>query len=123
GDSRAYISTDEKLQQITIDHTVVQALFEQGKITQPEMREHPQKNYITKAVGTSEIIEPDYFEIDIYGNEKILMCSDGLTNYSSDEEIFDIINKNSLEDALDKLLKLALSKGGNDNVTLMLIAD
>ena len=79
GDSRLYYY-DGKLKQVTMDHSLVEELVRAGELNRLESRNHPQKNIITKAVGVSETIQPDFFMLDIEEGEKILLCSDGLTN-------------------------------------------
>ena len=124
GDSRAYIINDDGIVQVTSDHTVVRLLYQQGKIEEKDIKSHPQRNYINKAVGVEPNVEPDYFEINIPDNSKLLLCSDGLSNYCSDDEIFDIVSKNNIiETAGELLINLALDHGGNDNITLALITD
>ena len=123
GDSRAYIIEKENVKQISIDHTYVQMLYEQGEIKVEELKTHHQRNIITRAVGIDEKIEPDYYEIDIPDNSVILMCTDGLSGYCSDEILAEIINSNNLEKASEKLMKYALDEGGKDNITLALIAN
>ncbi len=121
GDSRCYLlGQDGILKQVTRDQTYVQFLFENGKITKSEMATHPQKNLLINAVG----INPDLSDCEefVFGNEtykSILLCSDGLYNMVSDEQIQLTMNKKS--PAMDKareLIKKALDNGGNDNIAV-----
>lgn len=121
GDSRAYLIKDGKMNQITIDHNVAQMLLLQGKINQEEAKVHPHRNMLIKAVGVEKEINPDYFEVNINEGEKILMCSDGLSGYSSEEEIIGIINTHTIDESINKLVNLANEKGGKDNITIALI--
>lgn len=124
GDSRAYLISDNTISQITNDHTYVRILYEQGKITEEELKNHPQKNVITKAVGIDERIEPDYFEINLPKKSVILICTDGLSNYCSDELICKIVSdSNNLELAASELITYAIDKGGKDNITVALTAN
>lgn len=120
GDSRAYICLKDKIQQITVDHSFVQMLIEQGKITEKEKEDHPKKNMLIRAVGVEKDVAADYFEIDLTEG-KLLICSDGLHGCCSADEILDVINSSTIEDSAGKLINLALEKGGYDNVTLAVI--
>lgn len=119
GDSRAYFTDGDELIQITRDHSMVQELYESGEISKEEANVHPRKNIITKAVGVFETLSYDYNEVQMKSGAKLLLCTDGLTNMISDEEIHSIINENSAE----KLVDAAVKAGGSDNVTAVLIYD
>lgn len=120
GDSRAY-RVGEKIELITKDHTVVMRMYENGEISFEDMKNHPQKNYITKAVGVKEMIAPDYFVVEADENTSVVLCSDGLTNNCSEENILKIVSSASPEDVPSSLIKIALENGGNDNVTVAVI--
>ena len=91
GDSRAYIAKNNELTQITTDHSLVQDLVNLGKITQEEAENHPKKNLITRAVGVDKQIQIDFVQTDFGDDEVLILCTDGLTNYiSSDEMLHDI---------------------------------
>lgn len=120
GDSRAY-RVGEKIELITKDHTVVMRMYENGEISFEDMKNHPQKNYITKAVGVKEMITPDYFVVEADENTSVVLCSDGLTNNCSEENILKIVSSASPEDVPSSLIKIALENGGNDNVTVAVI--
>lgn len=122
GDSRAYVINDG-ITQISKDHTVVMQLYESGKITKEEMKSHPQKNYITKAVGVSEILSPDYFERNLSDNDIILLCSDGLSGVCSDEEMLNTVKNTDTYDKIPRnLISLALECKSRDNITAAVIA-
>lgn len=124
GDSRAYcISKDGSISQITKDHTMVRMLVDQGEISEDEVQEHPQRNYITRAVGAREDISVDYFEIDISNSDKILLCSDGLSGYLDEEKILRIISAHDINAASDALINKANERGGYDNITVVLISN
>lgn len=124
GDSRAYcISKDGGISQITKDHTMVRMLVDQGEISEDEVQEHPQRNYITRAVGAREDISVDYFEIDISNSDKILLCSDGLSGYLDEEKILRIISAHDINAASDALINKANERGGYDNITVVLISN
>ena len=123
GDSRLYIAGgSEQIRQITRDHSLVDEMVRMGEINADEARIHPDKNIITRAVGTSEHVEADFFEVELANDDTILLCTDGLTNMVRDEEILDTIKKNeSIEDAAVQLVKMANANGGRDNITVMII--
>ena len=91
GDSRCYVITEEGLCQITTDHNVAALLYEQGKISEDELVNHPQKNMLLRAVGVDKTVQVDTFILDYDDKISLLLCSDGLSGYSSNEEIFEII--------------------------------
>ena len=122
GDSRAYVLDDSGINQITSDHTVVEYLHSKGIINEQEMKVHKMKNVITRAVGVDNSIEVDYFEVDLKPGSVILICTDGLTNYCSDELIYSIVYKRPLEQAVSELIDYANNSGGKDNITAVLIS-
>ncbi|WP_036728925.1 Stp1/IreP family PP2C-type Ser/Thr phosphatase [Peptoniphilus mikwangii] len=121
GDSRIYEINCDEINQITTDDSFVNYLIQIGEITEQEAKEHPKKNVLTKALGTSETIEVTVNKLKINKNTKYLLCSDGLTNMVDEKEILEIINKYEIEIAKDKLIKETLLNGGIDNVTLIII--
>lgn len=121
GDSRAYIINNDGIKQITNDHTYVEMLYEQGKITKEEIKKHKMRNVITKAVGTEKNVEVDYFEVSLTPESFVLLCSDGLTNYCSDEQIYDYVMNRDLNESADELIKYVNSHGGKDNITVAII--
>ncbi|MBR2742840.1 MAG: Stp1/IreP family PP2C-type Ser/Thr phosphatase [Clostridia bacterium] len=123
GDSRAYIMRGGELIQITEDHSLVFEMLQKGQITKDEARSHPNRNIITRAIGTDEQIHPDTFETEISDKDKILLCSDGLTNMLTDDEILSILKSGTdAEKTAAELVNRANIAGGADNVTV-LIAD
>lgn len=122
GDSRAYLVADGKITQLTNDHTYARMLFERGDIQEHEISSHPQRNMLTKAVGVEKSITPDYFEAIHNRNFKVMLCSDGLSGFCSSEEMLEILLNDDIQKASDDLVKLAISKGGRDNITLAIIA-
>lgn len=122
GDSRLYVLKGGQLQKLTKDHSLVQELIDKGKITTEEAKNHPYKNYIMRALGTEETLLYDYF---IYTEEfeYVLLCSDGLYNFVSEDDIKEIISdKDKIENKLEKLIKTANDGGGGDNISAVLIA-
>ena len=122
GDSRAYHITNTQIRQITKDHTMVQYLIETGELTPEQAKEHPKKHLITRAVGVEENISVDYNETELKKGDRVLICSDGLSNLVNEVEIQNIVNKNnSPADAIDQLIELANERGGNDNITVVIM--
>ncbi len=124
GDSRLYLISKDEMNQLTHDHSYVQALVDLGQITPEQALTSPHKNIITKALGISESAEPDIFKLDLseMAAEYVLLCSDGLTNYVSTEKIHSIILEgNSLEEMCTALVDEANQNGGGDNITTVLI--
>ena len=121
GDSRAYIIDNNSIIQVTKDHSYVQELVMRGEITPEQAKHHPNKNYITRAMGAEEAIKVD-ISIRPHNGEKVLLCSDGLTNMLDDDEILEIINKYSdLHAAAEALIDRANEAGGNDNITVVVL--
>ncbi|MEX2327878.1 MAG: protein phosphatase 2C domain-containing protein [Pseudomonadales bacterium] len=124
GDSRAYLY-DRSLQQITVDHSLVQSLIDQGEITREEAASDPRKNAVTRALGVQELetVRADSVSEKWKPGQKILLCSDGLTDCVSDEQITDIIRgKGSDQEKVDTMIKLAVEQGGRDNITVILVS-
>ena len=121
GDSRAYLFDGVRLHQLTEDHSYVEEMRRQGRITAEVARTHPQKNLITRAVGVEPSVEGDLFEARLDESEVLLLCSDGLTGMAEDEQIAQTLkNAKTLALAGDALLTLALEGGGRDNITVAL---
>ena len=120
GDSRTYIIKDRKIEQITRDHSYVAELVAHGQITPEQAKNHPKRNYITRAIGTEKTVKVDVKIIN-YSNETVLLCSDGLSNMVEDREINNIVrNKKNLARCAEKLVALANRRGGTDNITVVL---
>ena len=121
GDSRAYLITKEKMTQITKDHSYVYELVKSGLITPEEARVHPRRNEILKALGIAPEVYPDIFALEIQRTDKLLMCTDGLTEVLEDREIFETINRLPRQAACEALIKMANQNGGPDNITVVLM--
>ncbi len=120
GDSRAYIIRDNEMNQITWDHSYVNELIKSGSITREEAKNHPKKNVITRAVGTSSILEVDLYWENIGKDDIILLCSDGLTNMVEEEDILSVFKNNySMENSCNILINMANNRGGKDNITIV----
>lgn len=121
GDSRLY-SIGNEIKQITMDHSLVEELIRDGKLERKKGRNHPEKNIITKAMGSKEEVIPDFFEIDINPEDKYLLCSDGLSNMVEDDEIRDIVIDNEdLAKTAQALVDRANYYGGADNISVVII--
>lgn len=121
GDSRLYIIGDD-IKQITRDHSYVEELVNAGEINRVQARTHEKKNYITRAIGADIDVEPEMFSVELNKDDKILMCSDGLTNMLEDSEIYEIIAKyDDIETAGKELVSKANSNGGYDNISVVII--
>ncbi len=122
GDSRAYAYRNGELVQITKDHSVVEEMMANGSITPEEARVHPQRNMITRAIGTDPSVEPDLFEYDYLPGDVLLLCSDGLSGMVEAEEISKILDENaSAKETVSTLIDVAKEKGGSDNITAICI--
>lgn len=120
GDSRVYRIRKEFMRRITRDHSYVQTLIEDGKISKEEAFHHPKKNMLTKALGCMEKVEPDVYTKTFIKDDIILMTSDGLTNMIKEEEIYNII-KQDKTNATENLVNKANENGGYDNITVVII--
>ena len=122
GDSRAYLLRDGTLTQISRDHSLVGELVEEGKITKQEAMHHPHKNYITRAIGTSSMVQPEIRTLDRKSGDVWLLCSDGMSNYIEDGELERILCEQAdREKCVRQLIDLALERGGADNITVVLV--
>lgn len=122
GDSRAYAVRDDEIVQITTDHSVVSELVMRGTITKEEARLHPQKNIITRAVGTDKSVRTDIFEYNYSSGDVMIICSDGLSTMLDDNRILEIIkSKKTSEDTVNSLIAAAKDEGGLDNITVICI--
>lgn len=130
GDSRAYRIHSGRLEQITRDHSLVAELVRKGQITEDEAQHHPQRNIVTRSLGTAVVMPPDVEQFPWSEGDVLLLCTDGLTNLVPAHELEEVLatlstapmqpTDEELEQAADNLIQLALSRGGPDNVTLIL---
>lgn len=123
GDSRAYLLKGNKLEQLSSDHTYVQHLLDKGMISRDEALSHPQRNIITSAIGTNTKLHADYGlqDVKFETGDKLLLCSDGLYEYLSPEELKQIIGQYSLNDAAQSLIQMAKKRGGHDNISVLIV--
>jgi PPM family protein phosphatase len=122
GDSRAYLITKESVEQITRDHSLVQRLIELDQLTQEEAETHPQKNVLYRALGQNESLEVDTLTRRLPSGSRVLICSDGLWGQMTEQEIYDIaMGHQDPQEACDKLVALANTHGGVDNITAIIL--
>ncbi len=122
GDSRIYLLSQGKFSQITEDHSLVEEMRREGKITEKEAESHPHRNIITRALGIDVEASVDCWEISIHKDDRFLLCTDGLSNEVSASEIRHILEKvDSPQEAAEQLVRLANSNGGNDNTTVVIV--
>ena len=122
GDSRLYIVNND-IRQITMDHSLVEELIRNGQLDKDKGRNHPEKNIITRALGIGDEVVPDFFEVELSADDKILLCSDGLSNMVEDDELMDIISENdNLQEAANKLVERANYYGGKDNISAVVVS-
>lgn len=121
GDSRLYL-VNEGIQQITIDHSYVEEMVRMGGLDREQARNHKNKNIITRAIGAQSFVNPDFFEVNLKKGDRIFMCTDGVSNMLTDEEILNILNgEGTEEDRIDKIVEVANEHGGRDNMGIILV--
>ena len=119
GDSRAYLFRKGRLQRVTEDHTYVNELLKQGRISKAEAEVHPKRNMITRALGSEETMIPDFYQLNLTIGDRILLCTDGLYNEVTDEEICVMVeSKSNSEELVLALIRSACDNGGKDNITV-----
>lgn len=122
GDSRCYMVNEEGFNQITEDHSLVNELVRSGQISLEDAEHHPRKNVLLKALGTEDAVYPDIRTISWEKDNMILLCSDGLSNKVADNEFQSYMeNDESLEDTAKGLIALANERGGEDNISLVIV--
>lgn len=121
GDSRLYVLGND-ITQITRDHSLVEEMVTLGEINREQARNHAQKNIITRAIGGYDTVEAEMFSVDLKPKDRILMCSDGLSNMVEDSEILKVVKTSpDIDAAAVRLIQLANQNGGKDNITVMII--
>ena len=121
GDSRMYVIGKE-ITQVTRDHSLVDEMVRMGELAKDAAKDHPDKNIITRAIGAAQDVDVDFFEVELYPQDYILMCSDGLTNMVEDEDIRRIVqSQRDVAERVEKLVETANDHGGQDNITVVVI--
>lgn len=121
GDGRVYLFRDGGLTRLTTDHTLIEELLKNGTITEEEAKAHPNRHIITRAVGTDEKVEGDFTDIRLCDGDTVLMCTDGLTNMLSNEDIMDCLSLGEPERICNELIFRSNENGGRDNITAVVI--
>jgi protein phosphatase len=122
GDSRAYLITEDRIEQVTRDHSLVQRLIELDQLTPEEAIEHPQRNVLYRAIGQSESLDVDAITRRLPPRSHLLLCSDGLWNMVPEDTIMDVVTRHSdPQIACNELIKLSNERGGPDNITVTLV--
>jgi protein phosphatase/serine/threonine-protein phosphatase Stp1 len=121
GDSRLYRLRDGKIDLLTTDHSIVAVLVEAGQLTWDEAAHHPQSNAITRAVGVGDVLELDKIRGDAIPGDRFLICSDGLNKYATIGELGAALQDAPIEVVTDKLIQMALDRGGADNVSVIVV--
>lgn len=117
GDSRLYLIDEDKISQITKDHSLVEEMVRMGEISRDDARNHPDKNIITRALGAGRDVDVDFFDIRLTPGDILLLCSDGLSNMVPDEDIRQVImTSETLEETGRRLVSMANDNGGRDNI-------
>lgn len=120
GDSRLYL-IDQEIEQITRDHSLVEEMIRVGELQRKDAKSHPDRNIITRAIGVRSPVKIDFFDVKLEKADKILLCSDGLTNMVEDDDILRIVKRSSsLKEAAQRLITEANKNGGKDNVSVVL---
>lgn len=122
GDSRIYLWNDGVLTQLSVDHSAVQELLDEGVITQGEAAVHPERNIVTRAIGVADDVDPDVWFLPAGGPQCFMICSDGLTKELDDETIGAVLAvRDAIDSPADRLVAAALAAGGADNVTVVVV--
>lgn len=121
GDSRAYLLRGGELSRLTVDHTVVQLMLDNGEITPEQAEDHQDRHYLTRAIGVEKDVEPAYSRTPLQGGDMLLLCSDGLYNMIPHGELAALIRKAAAEDSGAVFPEAANAAGGRDNITAVLI--
>ena len=121
GDSRIYRIRQDTITQLSHDHSRVMEMVDRGLITKEEARNHPQSNIITRAIGATDTILPESKQVNVYRDDRFLMCSDGISDQLSDDEIFHLTRDKPGNDACKQLIALANNRGGPDNSTVQIV--
>lgn len=120
GDSRIYVMHDNVLTQITKDHSLIQELYDAGSITKEEMATHPMRHMVTKAIGMQGTLNPDGGHMTVVAGDRVILCSDGLTEYVDTQMMSDVLQQEAQNDvAVQALIEKVYALGARDNVTVV----
>lgn len=121
GDSRAYMISNNKINLITKDHSLVQEMLDMGQITQSEFEHHPRKNIITRAMGVDDKIDIEFNTVEFNSDDALILCSDGLSGLIEKDTMLDIYNNTEFDSLADKYIETANDNGGVDNITVVVM--
>ena len=122
GDSRLYLIHGDSMRQVTYDHSYVSEMVRTGRMNKDDAARHPKKHAITRAIGAEDTVKIDFFEERIEAGDQVLLCSDGLTNMVSNEDILRILKESdNVKDAVEALVSLANQNGGADNISVIVV--
>ncbi len=121
GDSRLYRYRDHQLTQLTRDHSYIQEMVDRGELSPDQARVHPDRNFITRAVGIQWDVEIDLHVLELEPGDRLLLCTDGLSSTCTDEQIGEVLSQNPLEESAEILVRLANQGGGHDNITVVIV--
>ena len=121
GDSRVYLKRGDQFSQLTEDHSPVYRLFKQGLINKDQMHQHPQKNLLDRSLGVLPSVDVDVFPVSFSVEDVFLICSDGLTDTMTDDDLDKLVRIDSLTETADQLVQAANNNGGTDNITVVLV--
>ncbi|WBW94784.1 Stp1/IreP family PP2C-type Ser/Thr phosphatase [Oceanirhabdus sp. W0125-5] len=119
GDSCCYILSRGEFYKITKDHSLVQAFVDSGNLTEEEAKKHPNKNIITRSLGTTDKVESDIYFIDVDKNDKIMLCTDGLSNHIDNDVMRDVLLRLDTKEAVKELVHMSKNNGSKDNISVM----
>lgn len=123
GDSRAYRVRDERIEQLSKDHSIVEDLVDAGLLKAEDAEDHPHAHVLTRAIGAAEVLELDFETIDLRAGDRYLLCSDGLTRVVSNAELLNVLStERDSEHACQRLIDMAVDRGASDNVTAVVVA-
>ena len=123
GDSRAYVISADEIRRVTKDHSYVQMLIDEGKITEKQAQNHPKKNIITQAIGAGPTAEPDMMQLKLAKDEHLLLCCDGVMAHLSDDDIQNSVIKHAdPQEACQSIIDTANERGGTDNISVVLLS-
>ncbi len=120
GDSRGYLLRDDELKQLTHDHSWVQSLIDEGRITPEQAATHPHRSLILKVLNGAGDTDPDFFELPVLEGDRVLFCSDGLSGLMGEDDLHELMSLDDLDECVSRLSALANEHGGHDNISLVL---
>ena len=124
GDSRCYLIREEEIRQITKDHSLVEDMIDKGELTREQARRHPRQHVITRAIGTEDRADCDIFPLTLEKGDRLLLCSDGLSNMLNPREmLFEVLYGEDEDTAAQRMVDIALERNAPDNVTVILLSD